>query len=67
MRKKILILILFCLIIFLGYFIINIIKEDEKSSLKKVVVAEVTHSIFYAPQYVADSLGYFKELYLFFQ
>ena len=24
------------------------------------MVAEVTHSIFYAPQYLADSLGYFK-------
>ena len=24
-------------------------------------MAEVTHSIFYAPQYLADSLGYFKE------
>ncbi|MBQ6523369.1 MAG: ABC transporter substrate-binding protein, partial [Atopobiaceae bacterium] len=24
-------------------------------------VAEVTHSIFYAPQYLADSLGYFKD------
>ena len=27
----------------------------------KITVAEVTHSIFYAPQYVADSLGFFKE------
>ena len=33
----------------------------EKSNLKKVKVAEVTHSIFYAPQYVAHSLGYFEE------
>lgn len=33
----------------------------EKSDLKKVKVAEVTHSIFYAPQYVAHSLGYFEE------
>lgn len=33
----------------------------DKSNLTKVRVAEVTHSIFYAPQYVADSLGYFKD------
>ena len=33
----------------------------EKSDLKKVKVAEVTHIIFYAPQYVAHSLGYFEE------
>ena len=25
------------------------------------MVAEVAHSVFYAPQYVADSLGYFKD------
>lgn len=24
-------------------------------------VAEVTHSIFYAPQYLAESLGYFED------
>ena len=33
----------------------------EKSDLKKVKVAEVTHSIFYAPQYVAHALDYFEE------
>lgn len=27
----------------------------------EVMVAEVTHSVFYAPQYVAHSLGYFEE------
>ena len=32
---------------------------DDK--LDKVKVAEVTHSVFYAPQYVAINLGYFKE------
>lgn len=29
--------------------------------LEKITVAEVTHSIFYAPQYVAINLGYFEE------
>ena len=36
-------------------------RKDENNSLKKLKVAEVTHSIFYAPQYLADSLGYFKD------
>lgn len=34
-------------------------KKDVKRS--RVKVAEVTHSVFYAPQYVADALGYFEE------
>ncbi len=38
-----------------------ITKKDNQNDLKKIKVAEVTHSIFYAPQYLADSLGYFKE------
>ena len=29
--------------------------------LEKLVVSEVTHSVFYAPQYVAINLGFFKE------
>lgn len=36
-------------------------RKDENNSLKKLKVAEVTHSIFYAPQYLADSLGFFKD------
>lgn len=34
---------------------------NNDDGLKKVRVNEVTHSIFYAPMYAADSLGYFKE------
>lgn len=34
---------------------------SSKSSLQKVRVAEVTRSIFYAPQYVAIEKGFFKE------
>ena len=33
--------------------------KDNK--YKKITVAEVTHSVFYAPQYVAISKGFFKE------
>ena len=33
----------------------------DADGLKTVKVNEVTHSIFYAPMYLADALGYFKE------
>ena len=46
------------LFIVAGFFIFN---KKEESDLKKVKVAEVAHSIFYAPQYVAHKLGYFEE------
>lgn len=35
--------------------------NPDEGGLKKIRVSEVTHSIFYAPMYAADSLGYFKE------
>ncbi len=35
-------------------------KEDE-GGVKTLQINEVTHSIFYAPLYLADSLGYFEE------
>lgn len=33
-----------------------------KKNENQITVAEVTHSIFYAPQYVAKNLGYFSEV-----
>ena len=36
-------------------------KDNTKDKLTKITVAEVAHSIFYAPMYVADSLGYFED------
>ncbi len=36
-------------------------KKDDNKNLTKVSVGEVTHSIFYAPQYIAKSLGYFED------
>ena len=35
--------------------------NKKDNNLKKIKVAEVTHSIFYAPQYLADALGYFED------
>lgn len=34
---------------------------STKQELTKVKLSEVTHSIFYAPQYVAITQGFFKE------
>lgn len=36
-------------------------KEKTQQKLTKIQLSEVTHSIFYAPQYVALSQGFFKE------
>ncbi|MBQ8639173.1 MAG: ABC transporter substrate-binding protein, partial [Lachnospiraceae bacterium] len=36
-------------------------KENTDQELTKVVLNEVAHSIFYAPQYAAIELGYFEE------
>ncbi len=36
-------------------------KDADKDGMKTVQVNEVTHSVFYAPLYLADSLGYFAE------
>ncbi len=59
MKKILFSLLAFIVIIILTIFAINNRKDDNK--LKKVKVAEVTHSVFYAPQYLADALGYFEE------
>ena len=56
--KKVIIPIIIILIV--GVFVFLLFNKEE-SNLKKVKVAEVTHSIFYAPQYVAHVLGYFEE------
>lgn len=57
--KKFFLLIICVLVI--GSIIFMSFYKKEDTNLKKVRVAEVTHSIFYAPQYLAHSLGYFKD------
>ena len=62
MKKKIITLV--------GIFIIFIVclmtlyetKKDDDNKLIKVRVAEVAHSVFYAPQYAAISNGYFESV-----
>lgn len=49
-------------IILLAGVSIFLIKKDEKNNeLKEITVGEVAHSVFYAPMYLADKLGYFKD------
>ncbi len=64
MKKKVIVLV--CLLIVIAGFLFLIInnknsKKNEISELKKVKVAEVAHTIFYAPAYAAISKGYFED------
>ena len=58
MKKIIISIIAFLLIIALT--VLTLFNKKE-SNLKSIKVAEVTHSVFYAPQYAAKALGYFEE------
>ena len=60
MKKKIITaLAILIILISIGSVMLNL--NSSKNNLKKIKVAEVAHSIFYAPQYAAISNGYFKE------
>jgi len=62
MLKKFIGLFLVCLVIVLSCIaIVRLNREDDDSGLTHVTVAEVAHSVFYAPQYVAHGLGFFEE------
>ena len=51
--KKLFILIVICFV--------SLAIGCDKNKKEKIVIAEVAHSVFYAPQYVAIELGYFEE------
>lgn len=60
MKRKI--ILLFCCIILIILTILGMTGSNNKNiDLKKVRLAEVTHSIFYAPLYVALENGYFSQ------
>ena len=61
MIKKVILIFLVCLVVVLSYLAIVNINSKEKNNLKQVTVAEVAHSVFYAPQYAAISEGFFEE------
>ena len=58
--KKIIISIIILIIIICSLLII-FNKKSSNNNLEHVTVAEVTHSAFYAPWYVAIEKGYFKD------
>ena len=62
MKKKFIFYIMCGIILFIiaCSILFNFNKKDEKK-LQKVTLAEVAHTIFYAPQYVAIEKGYFEE------
>jgi len=60
MKKFIIILITIAFVLTLFLTIKNNV-NTKKNKLEKIKVAEVTHSIFYAPLYIADGLGYFED------
>lgn len=63
MKNKIITVVAIFIIFILACSVLfNMFKKDNDSSLTKVKVAEVAHSIFYAPQYVAISEGFFEEV-----
>lgn len=61
MKKVVITLIAFLVIILTAIGIFYEKDNKSKTDLKDITVAEVAHSIFYAPMYVADSLGYFED------
>lgn len=64
MKKKIIILIcIFIILIGALFFLISNSKSENNKTSKytEVKVAEVAHTIFYAPAYAAISKGYFEE------
>ena len=62
MKKKFITLFIIILIgLSILLYLTNSKDNNKDNNLTKVKVAEVAHSIFYAPQYLADSLGYFED------
>ena len=59
MRKKVCLFLIIILLVFVG--IVTFLKTKTSNERKTIKVAEVTHSAFYAPLYVAIENGYFKE------
>ena len=61
MKKIIISCLIVIIIVIIGISTYLTKTKDNNDNLTKVTVAEVAHSVFYAPQYLADSLGYFKD------
>lgn len=65
MKKRVIISMVAGILVFLlaALVLFDLNEENsDKNKLTKITLAEVTHSIFYAPQYVAIEKGYFEEV-----
>ena len=62
MKKKIITFLIIVILLAIGILTyIKLTKEENSNNLTKVKLAEVTHSVFYAPLYVAIENDYFKD------
>lgn len=62
MKKIIYSIICVLILLLIGLmFLLDLNKGDNKKDLEKIKVAEVAHTVFYAPQYAAISQGFFEE------
>ncbi len=65
MKKKIFVYLISIILIFIIAIssLVNINnKKNNTKKLEKITLAEVAHTVFYAPMYVAIEKGYFKEV-----
>ena len=61
MKRKIIFMLVCLVVVVLGLVTYNKFNPKSNNDLKTVRLAEVTHSAFYAPLYVALEEGYFEE------
>lgn len=61
MKNRIIIIISFILITLVSLILLINVEDKKNTNLDKIKLAEVTHSLFYAPLYVAIENGYFEE------
>ena len=59
--KRIILFISGCALILIVVLAVMLNFNTKKEKLTKVKIAEVAHTIFYTPQYVAIEKGFFKE------
>ncbi len=60
MKKRIIILLVLIVIFSVGFVVFRTFHK-KATTLEKVKIAEVTHSVFYAPLYAAIEEGYFED------
>lgn len=61
MKKRLIFMLICLIVIIVGLITYKKINSTDNNDLKTIRLAEVTHSAFYAPLYVAIENGYFEE------